>query len=166
MAGLPILLWPDPRLSKPCAPVGCEDVSGICKDMLQSMYAASGRGLAAPQVGVMLRIFVMDLTWKDGNPDPHIMINPQIWWRSTDVVTGPEGCLSIPGVIADVARPKSIRLAWTDETGRSRDDTLTGFAAVCAQHEYDHLDGVVTFDRVSAARRQAIEAAYLGGQPA
>ncbi len=134
--------------------------------MLASMYSASGRGLAAPQVGFMLRVFVMDVTWKEGTPSPRVMVNPHILWRSTDVTTGPEGCLSIPGVIVDVERARSVRMAWTDEMGRDHQETLTGFAAVCAQHEFDHLDGLVTFDRLSIDKRRAIEEAFLGRQPA
>ena len=160
MAVLPILTWPDPRLATPCLPVGDEDVTQLAIDMLDTMYDAPGRGLAAPQVGVLKRLFVMDATWKEGTPAPRIVINPQILWRSDDTATGPEGCLSIPGISTDITRATQIRMAWTDQHGHAHDETLTGFAAICAQHEYDHLDGIITFDRLSPDLRTAAQAAY------
>lgn len=158
MAVLPILRWPDARLTTPCAPV-TGDVSALAKDMLDTMYAAPGRGLAAPQVGVLLRMFVMDTTWKEGRRDPHVCINPEIVWRSADTVNGPEGCLSLPGVTTQVARPREIDLVWHDLDGSRHEARLTGFAAVCAQHECDHLDGVLTLDHLSAADRAKVERA-------
>ena len=137
-----------------------EDVAQLAADMLETMYAAPGRGLAAPQVGVLKRLFVMDVTWKEGTPAPRIVINPQILWRSEDTATGAEGCLSIPGILTDIRRAREIRMAWTDELGQSQDEILTGFAAICAQHEYDHLDGIVTFDRLPPDQRTAALAAY------
>lgn len=165
MAVLPILRWPDPRLSIPCAPVA-EDVAQLAADMLDTMYAAPGRGLAAPQVGVLLRLFVMDTTWKEGTPAPRVVINPQILWRSDDTATGVEGCLSIPGISTDITRARQIRMAWTDLQGQAFEETLSGFAAICAQHEYDHLDGLVTFDRLPPNQRAAVQAAYLDQSPA
>lgn len=165
MPVLSILTWPDPRLATPCLPVGEEDVTQLAIDMLDTMYAAPGRGLAAPQVGVLKRLFVMDVTWKEGTPSPRIIINPQILWRSDDIATGSEGCLSIPGVATDIPRATQIRMSWTDKHGRAQDEVLTGFAAICAQHEYDHLDGIVTFDRLAPDLRTAVEAAYLDANP-
>lgn len=157
MAVLPILCWPDPRLEERCLPVS-GDVSGLIADMLETMYAAPGRGLAAPQVGTLLRLFVMDVSWKEGAPAPVACINPVILWRSFDRVIGPEGCLSIPGVTAQVARAREIRLRYTDTTGALQEDHLTGMAAICAQHEYDHLDGILTLDRMPPAERHMAEA--------
>ena len=97
-----IVLWPDPVLSQPCEKV-CEidaEVHALARDMLETMYDAPGRGLAAPQVGVPLRLFVMDCGWKEGEPRPVVMVNPNIQWQSEDRVIGPEGCLSIPGFVA------------------------------------------------------------------
>lgn len=161
VAVLEILRWPDPRLSTPCTPVAGEDVTRLAADMLETMYAAPGRGLAAPQVGVLKRVFVMDVAWKEGTPAPRIVVDPQILWRSDETAAGPEGCLSIPGVSTDIVRSTQIRMAWTDEHGQPQDEILTGFAAICAQHEYDHLDGIVTFDRLSPDLRTAVQAAYL-----
>ncbi|WP_343080166.1 peptide deformylase [Ostreiculturibacter nitratireducens] len=162
MAVLPILRWPDPRLSQVCAGVGAitEDVRSLAADMLETMYAAPGRGLAGPQVGAMLRIFVMDTTWKEGSPAPRVLVNPVLEWASDRLATGPEGCLSIPGVTAEVTRPAEVRMRWTGLDGREAVETLAGFAAICAQHELDHLDGIVTFDRVAPDLRARLETEY------
>jgi len=94
---LPIVLWPDPRLRETCAPVtDLADVQTLAADMLETMYDAPGRGLAAPQVGVMVRMFVMDAGWKEGKSDPLVCINPMFQEISEDRVAGEEGCLSIP----------------------------------------------------------------------
>ena len=119
--------------------------------MLETMYAAPGRGLAGPQVGVMKRLFVMDPTWKEGSPAPLVCLDPEIMWRSDDTAAGPEGCLSIPGVLTVVERATSVQLRWRDLDGALHDQVLTGFAAICAQHELDHLDGIVTLQRGHAA---------------
>ena len=158
MALLPILRWPDERLETRCAPV-TGDVSALAADMLETMYAAPGRGLAAPQVGALLRLFVMDTTWKEGTRVPLVLVNPQILWRASQQVRGPEGCLSLPGVTTQVQRAKEIRLRWSDLDGAAHEETLTGFAAICAQHEYDHLDGILTLDRISPAERASAEEA-------
>ena len=162
MAVRPILTWPDARLSAVCAPVGAPDdaVRQLAADMLETMYAAPGRGLAAPQVGVLRRLFVMDVTWKEGRNDPLVCLDPQILWRSEAQAAGPEGCLSIPGVTTEVMRAKEIRLGYTDLTGQRHEAHLTGFAAICAQHEYDHLDGIMTFDRLTPQARQVAEEVY------
>ena len=158
MAILPILHWPDPRLAIVCAPVGVltPAVQALAEDMLETMYAAPGRGLAAPQVGAMLRLFVMDVTWKDGPRDPMVMVDPVVLWRSDARVTGPEGCLSIPDVVAEVERFDALRLRWTGLDGVQVEADLTGFAAICAQHELDHLDGIVTLDRLTPEARAGV----------
>jgi peptide deformylase len=165
MTVLPILHWPDPCLSTPCTPASQTDaVRKLAADMLETMYAAPGRGLAAPQVGLPIRLFVMDVTWKEGTPAPRICLNPEILWRSDTTATGIEGCLSIPGITTDITRATDIRLRWTDLDGTTQDETLSGFAAICAQHEYDHLDGIVTFDRLSPAARATALHAYSAAQ--
>ena len=153
MAVLPILKWPDPRLSQRCAPVEQEQLDDLIADMFDTMYAANGRGLAAPQVGVMKRLFVMDCTWKEGKRSPMVMINPSIMAVERVPVTMEEGCLSIPGVATVVERPSWVVMAWTDADGQPQEQRLEGFAARCAQHEFDHLDGVVTFDRLAPEAR-------------
>ena len=157
-----ILTWPDDRLAAMCPPVNAidHDVHTLVGDMLDTMYAAPGRGLAAPQVGVLARVFVMDPTWKDGAPAPMVCINPDIIAQGDQTATASEGCLSIPGVDVPVDRPQTIRMLWTDLDGQAHDAELTGFAALCAQHEMDHLNGIVTLDRVDEAARADILARY------
>ena len=157
----PILAWPDPKLSQVCDPV--EDataISALIDDLFDTMYDAPGRGLAAPQIGVMQRVFVMDPTWKEGSKTPYVCINPEILSSSDIRKPGEEACLSIPGVAAQVIRPSEITLAYTDRDGGRRADHLTGFAATCAQHELDHLDGRVIFDRIAPEQRAELEATY------
>jgi peptide deformylase len=156
---LPILRWPDPRLSLPCAPaVLSGDLRALAADMLETMYAAPGRGLAAPQVGHLVRLFVMDTGWKEGRPDPRVLVNPEILWLSEARAAGPEGCLSIPGPTTVVERAEAVRLRWTGLDGAVQEEEMTGFAAVCAQHEYDHLDGLLTLDRLTPEARARAEA--------
>ena len=162
-----VLKWPDARLSKPCkeaeltagarAPDG---VVALALGMLHTMYAASGRGLAAPQIGVLTRLFVMDVTWKEGAQNPCVCLNPEILDAAPETSVMEEGCLSIPGVLAPVTRPDEITLAYTDLDGVRVVRRLSGMEARCAQHEIDHLDGLVTFDRLQADRRAKLEAVY------
>ncbi|SIO52066.1 peptide deformylase [Rhodovulum sp. ES.010] len=157
-----IVRWPDPRLSAPCTPVGAvsDAVARLAGDMLDTMYAAPGRGLAAPQVGVLWRLFVMDPHGRAGPPAPRVFVDPVIEARSVETASGPEGCLSIPGIVAQVERALEITLSWRDLAGTAHRETLTGFAAICAQHEIDHLDGIVTLDRLAPEDRAALEKAY------
>lgn len=155
---LPILRWPDPRLSRLCAPaVLDDDLRALAADMLETMYAAPGRGLAAPQVGRLVRMFVMDVAWKTGEPTPMVFVNPEIELLGAPV-PGPEGCLSIPGPVTQVARAPQVRARWTDLQGQRHEVLLDGFAAVCVQHEYDHLDGILTLDRLAPDARAKAEA--------
>ena len=161
MAVLPILKWPDPRLSQVCAPLTQgEDVRTLIADMFETMYAAPGRGLAGPQVGVMKRLFVTDVTWKEGERTPVACLNPEIIARSAEEAEHEEACLSIPGVSARVQRPAAITLRWYDADWQLQEAELTGFHAVAAQHEFDHLDGKVIFDRVPLTARRAMESDY------
>lgn len=148
MAVLPVVLYPDPRLRALCAPVGQVDdaIRALAADMLETMYAAPGRGLAGPQVGVLRRIFVMDPGWREGTPEPLVCIDPEIADPSAEVATREEGCLSIPGRPVAVTRPAAITLRWTGLYGARQERRLAGFAAVVAQHEADHLDGRLILD--------------------
>jgi peptide deformylase len=159
MAVLPILRWPDPRLSQVC-PVASVDNGTLllAQDMLDTMYAAQGRGLAGPQVGAMARVFVMDATWKTGPRTPEIFLNPEILWRSDSMAPGPEGCLSIPGPVTEITRHTEIILRWTTPDGAIAAQKLTGFRAICAQHEIDHLDGILTLDHLTPEARAKAEA--------
>lgn len=162
MSVLPILQYPDPRLAEICAPVAeiTPEIETLAEDMLETMYAAPGRGLAGPQVGVMQRIFVMDTGWKEGKPDPVVCINPMLQEVSEDRMTNTEGCLSIPGVTAEVSRPARVQMVWTGLNGGRYVQSFEGFAAACVQHELDHLDGVVNLDHLAEADRAETLAAY------
>ncbi|MGZ3215559.1 peptide deformylase [Paracoccus sp. T5] len=139
-----LVLWPDSRLRRRCessAFLGAAALRRLAADMLATMYAAGGRGLAAPQVGVLFRVFVMDAGWKDGRPDPLVMLDPEILWRSSRRDSGDEKCLSIPDRVVAVSRPSTIDLGWYDLDGRHHLRQMSGPEARIAQHEADHLDG-------------------------
>ncbi len=157
-----ILCWPDPRLTEVCVPVQeiTDDTNALAADMLETMYAAPGRGLAAPQVGVLQRLFVMDTAWKDADPEPGVFINPELTFASEKMTTQYEGCLSLPGIAVEVARPERVGLRWTDLAGQMREMDFDGFAAACVQHEMDHLDGRVTLDHANAPLREKLIAEY------
>ena len=155
----PILLHPDPRLKKTCAPV--DDVTGelriLAEDMLATMYDAPGVGLAAPQVGVLSRLIVLDCVKAEGEkPRPLIMFNPRVTAVSEALNTYEEGCLSIPDQFADVTRPAEVEVTWIDETGTERHEGMSGLWATCVQHEIDHLDGKLFIDYLKPLRRQMI----------
>jgi len=162
MSVLDIVHWPDPRLAEICPQIAeiTPEIEALAADMLETMYAAKGRGLAAPQVGAMLRIFVMDTGWKEGKSDPLVCINPMLQEVSEERATLEEGCLSILGVTAEVSRPAQVQMMWTGLNGGRYVQSFGGFAAACVQHELDHLDGVVTFDHLDAQTRAKLEAEY------
>ncbi|MEM7709863.1 MAG: peptide deformylase [Pseudomonadota bacterium] len=145
----PILLHPDPCLRRACVPVE-GDVADLARDMLETMYAAPGRGLAAPQVAVSLRVFVMDASWKEGLPDPRVFVNPEIVAQEGQQVNE-EGCLSIPDTPRRVKRPRRIVLCFDGPGGARREETFEGFAAACICHETDHLNGTLILDHPRAA---------------
>lgn len=159
MAVRPILTWPDDRLSTQCTPV-TEPEDALIADMFDTMYAANGRGLAAPQIGVLKRVFVMDCGWKEGEPAPLAMINPFIMAAERAEEIGPEGCLSIPGIMVSVSRPRAVTVQWTAPEGDIHMADFDGFEARCIQHEFDHLNGMVTFDRLDDVARRTAEAHY------
>jgi peptide deformylase len=158
MALRPILIHPDPRLKKRCAPVAQVDngVRALIDDMLETMYAAPGVGLAAPQIGVDARVLVMDCADKDAPPEPMAMVNPELLWESEALNTHEEGCLSIPEIYAPVTRPEQVRMRWLDRDGAEQEAAFEGLWATCAQHELDHLNGRLFIDHLGAARRMMI----------
>jgi peptide deformylase len=160
MATRPILIHPDPRLRKSAEPVRAIDdgVRTLAADMLATMYEAPGIGLAATQLGVMKRLFVMDCAGKDEPARPMVLINPEIVGTSEETVTSEEGCLSIPEVYEDVTRPARVRLRWLGLDGEVREEEFADRWAVCAQHEIDHLDGRLFIDYLSAVKRTMITA--------
>ncbi len=144
-----IVVHPDDRLRAPCrlaADMEWSALQTLADDLLATMYAAGGRGLAAPQIGVARRAFVMDAGWKDGVAAPRVVLDPRLVWRSDATETATEQCLSIPGRPVDIARPAAIRVAWFDLDGTAHVDDWTGIDARIAQHEMDHLDGILIVD--------------------
>ncbi len=158
MALLPIIVAPDPRLKVKAKPVAQVDdrIRKLLDDMVETMHAAPGIGLAAPQIGEALRILVVDIA-KDGEPsDPRKFVNPEIVWRSDEQMLWEEGCLSLPDQFADVERSKEVKVRYLDETGAKKEIHASGLLAICLQHEMDHLDGVLFVDHISALRRNMI----------
>ena len=151
----PILIHPDPRLKKTSEAVAdlSDELRRLASDMLETMYDAPGIGLAAPQIGVLTRLIVMDCV-KEGDPEPMIMFNPEILASSEDTNVYEEGCLSIPEQFAEVTRPAEVRVGWIDETGTPREKDFDGLWATCVQHEIDHLNGKLFIDYLGPIKRQ------------
>ncbi len=152
-----ILLHPDPRLKKLAKPVAdiSDDLRILADDMLRTMYEAPGIGLAAPQVGVLDRVIVLDCVKEDGEkPRPMVMFNPRILAGSDEENTYEEGCLSLPDLYADVTRPKVVDVEWMDRDGNPQSETFDGLWATCVQHEIDHLDGKLFIDYLKPLKRQ------------
>jgi peptide deformylase len=163
MAVLPIVEIPDPRLrlvSRPVDPID-DAARALVADMTETMYDARGIGLAAIQVGVDLRVLVIDLQEQEdaeGKPirSPAAYINPEILEVSEETTTYNEGCLSIPEQYADVARPSRARVRWRDEHGGEHERWLEGLLATCMQHEIDHLNGILFTDHLSRLKRDMV----------
>ena len=154
-----ILIHPDPRLKKVVAPVAAvtDDLRRLADDLLETMYAAPGIGLAAPQVAAMTRMLVMDCVKdEDASPEPMVLINPQVIWSSEEMSVYDEGCLSIPDQYAEVERPASVKVRWMDLDGKEVQAPFDGLWATCVQHEIDHLDGKLFIDYLKPLRRQMI----------
>ena len=158
MAQLPIITAPDPRLKIKARPVPAVDnkVRRLMDDMLDTMYGAIGIGLAAPQVGQSSRVIVLDVARDGEKPQPLQLANPEILWRSPELTTGNEGCLSLPEHYAEVTRPAKIRLRYLDYQNEIREIEASGLLAMCLQHEIDHLDGVLFVDHISSLKRGMI----------
>ena len=158
MSLLPIITAPDPRLKTKAKPLARVDDAArrLMDDMLATMYAAPGIGLAAPQVGVHQRIIVLDIAREGEPPQPMRIANPELVWASDELMTANEGCLSLPEHYADIERPKAIRLRYLDYENEIRELEAEGLLATCVQHEMDHLDGVLFVDHLSAVKRGII----------
>ena len=158
MAILSIIVAPDPRLKLKAKPVVRVDdeVRRLMDDMLETMYLAPGIGLAAPQVGVARRVLVVDAAREGEKPAPLKIANPEILWRSEELATYSEGCLSLPEHYADVTRPAAIRLRYLDYQNEVRELECSGLLATCIQHEMDHLEGTLFVDHISALKRNII----------
>ncbi|BCX18767.1 MAG: peptide deformylase [Geminicoccaceae bacterium] len=158
MAVRRILIAPHPLLKLKARPVERVDdeIRRLMDDMLETMYRAPGIGLAAPQIGVSLRVVVVDLAKKDEPPAPMRLVNPEITWRSEEQVVMEEGCLSLPEQFAEVTRPAAVKVRYLDERGEEREVEADGMLARCLQHEVDHLDGILFVDRLSPLKRNMI----------
>lgn len=155
-----IITVPDPVLKEKARAVETVDdvLRGQLDRMIETMYKAPGIGLAANQVGLLNRILVMDIEYRD-NPDtrkPIFMINPEIVWTSEEPSVWEEGCLSIPGHYADVQRPKAVRVKYVGYNGEQHEDYFEDLGSHCVQHEIDHLNGVLFIDHISALKRNMI----------
>ncbi len=159
-AVLPILITPHGALrtkARRVTPADAADVARLVPRLFTTMYRAPGIGLAAPQVGVGLRLAVVDLQAEDpALPGALTLINPEIIAASEEWVTREEGCLSVPGQYADVARPAQVRIRYQDQDGRPQQIEAEGLLAACLQHEIDHLDGVLFVDHISALKRNML----------
>ncbi|MEO9573201.1 MAG: peptide deformylase [Tateyamaria sp.] len=155
----PIILHPDPRLKKASEPVAdlTDELRVLAKDMLETMYDAPGIGLAAPQVGLLTRLIVLDCVKAEGDkPRPLIMFNPEVIASSEETNVYEEGCLSIPEQFADVTRPAEVEVRWMDENGVEHTEGMDGLWATCVQHEIDHLEGKLFIDYLKPLKRQMI----------
>lgn len=147
-----VVLYPDPRLRARCDAAGYLGADGLCdlvRDLLATMYAVGARGLAAPQIGVPRRVFVMDAGWLSGTPAPVVMLDPEIVARSEDGAEQVERCLSVPDTPVCVRRALSIDVGWYDLDGVHHRAILSGAEARVVQHEADHLDGRLIVDGLS-----------------
>jgi len=158
MALLPIITAPDPRLKIKARAVAAVDgeVRRLMDDMLETMYGSIGIGLAAPQVGEVARVIVVDVAREGEKPQPLKLANPEILWRSEKLMTSNEGCLSLPEHYAEVTRPEKVRLRYLDYQNEMREMEASGLLATCLQHEIDHLDGVLFVDHISSLKRGMI----------
>ena len=158
MALRDIIVLPDKRLrlkSKPVPRID-GDVRKLVEDMFETMYKAPGIGLAAIQVGVPVRLVVMDLSKKETESEPRVFVNPEIVSPSEEKSTYEEGCLSIPDVHEDVERPARVTVKYLDLDGKAHEEDAEGLFATCIQHEVDHLNGVLFIDHISKLKRDRI----------
>ncbi|EKV32434.1 Peptide deformylase [Caenispirillum salinarum AK4] len=157
MALLPILVAPDPRLKTKAKPVEKVDAetAQLMEDMLETMYAAPGIGLAAPQVGVSKRVIVVDVA-PEGEKNPLRMANPEVIWASDELREYEEGCLSLPEQYDAVTRPDRVKVRYIDHQNEIREIEADGLLATCIQHEIDHLDGKLFVDHLSSLKRNMV----------
>ncbi|MEY4654245.1 MAG: hypothetical protein RI884_2826 [Pseudomonadota bacterium] len=164
MAVLPILVYPDPRLHTVAKPVAEVDarVRQLVADMRETMYDASGIGLAATQVDVHERVIVIDVSEK--RDSPITLINPEITWASEERRAGEEGCLSVPGIYDGVERSVAVKVRALDENGQAHTVDAEGLLAICIQHEMDHLQGKVFVEYLSMFKRNRIKTKLVKAQ--
>jgi peptide deformylase len=154
----PILILPDQRLKLVSAPIDkvTDEVRGLAAEMLETMYDAPGIGLAAIQIGEPVRLVVIDVTRKDEERSPLILVNPEIVWSSPELSVYEEGCLSIPEYYEEVERPAMVTVRFLDAHGAECEMTAEGVLATCLQHEIDHINGVLFIDHISKLKRDRV----------
>ena len=155
MALREIITVPDSFLKQVSKPVETvdDDLRALMDDMLETMYAAPGIGLAAIQIGVPKRVIVMDLAGSEEEPAPRYFVNPEITWKSDELFTYEEGCLSVPEIYDEIERPARVWLTYLNYAGEKVEEEAEGLFAVCIQHEIDHLEGVLFIDKLSRLKR-------------
>ena len=157
MAKKEILVLPDPllrKISEPISEVNSE-IKKLMDDMLETMYEAPGIGLAAVQIGVLKRVIVIDLS-KGEKKEPLFIVNPKITFKSKELLSYEEGCLSIPNQFAEVKRPNSCKVSFLDYDGKQKEIHAKGLLATCIQHEIDHLNGILFIDHLSKLKKDLI----------
>ena len=158
MSVLEIIKEPNPILRKKADNVlnVDDDIRKLMDNMLETMYQAPGIGLAAPQVGVLKKVIVIDLSKDDEPKKPFFIVNPKIIWKSEELSSREEGCLSIPGHFAEVVRPKKCKLQYLDYYGKKQEVEADDLLSTCIQHEVDHCDGVLFIDYLSKLKKDMI----------
>lgn len=158
MAKLKVYEYPHPILKQKAKKVECVDneMRKFLDDMLETMYASNGCGLAAPQVGVSKRVVVIDIAHEGEEPNPLYMVNPEIVWKSDEIQVCEEGCLSLPSLRAEVERSAAVKIKYLDYNGKECELQTEDFWAIAVQHELDHLDGILYIDHVSRLKRQML----------
>ncbi|PIO99808.1 peptide deformylase [Pleomorphomonas carboxyditropha] len=163
MSTRPLVILPAPQLRLTSAPVARVDdgVRKLAQDMLETMYAAPGIGLAAVQVGEMTRLITIDVSHDEDAKEPRVFVNPEILWKSEDLSVYEEGCLSIPEFYEEVERPARVRVRYTNLAGEPEEMEADGLLATCLQHEIDHLDGVLFIDHISKLKRDRVTKKFV-----
>ncbi len=166
MAKLKVYEYPHPVLKQKAEKVAVVDdeLRRLFDDMLETMYAENGCGLAAPQVGILKRMVVIDIAREGEKPAPIFMANPEIVWASDEYEVCEEGCLSVPEMRAEVERPARVKIRYLDYDGQECELAAEDFLAVAAQHELDHLDGILYIDHLSRLKRQMLLKKYKKSQ--
>lgn len=155
MAIRPIVRFPDPRLRRKAEPVGSidEDVRTLARDLVETMHAAPGIGITAPHIGILRRLVVIQL---ESDTEPHIYVDPEIVWSSSDIIRHLEGSVSMPGVTDELERHALVRVRYRGLDGADHEEEAEGLMAVCLQHEIDQLDGIFWIDRLSKLKRDRL----------
>jgi peptide deformylase len=155
VAILPIVRFPDPRLRQKAEPILSidEEVRALARDLAETMRAAPGIGITAPHIGILRRLVVIQL---ETDPAPHVYVNPQVVWASSETVRHVEGSVSMPGVTDEVERSSKVRVTYRALDGAEREEEAEGLMAVCLQHEIDQLDGIFWIDRLSRLKRDRL----------